>query len=123
MIVYGRGACTAIEVQSRLSAPISNGAVRSMLVRLVRKGILVRRWGKRGRGQEYMYLPAITPVEVKQRALIEVTEKYFEGSLTAVALGVLGLIDDQLSKAPSPDASAKAATQVRSLLQPSSRIG
>lgn len=101
MIIYHHGACTAKEVQERLSASISNGAVRSMLVRLVRKGLLERRWGKRGRGQEYVYLPAIMPVDVKRRALTEVTEKYFGGSLTAVALGILELIDAELSKSAS----------------------
>jgi predicted transcriptional regulator len=107
-IVYRHGASTANEVQARLSGPISNGAVRSMLVRLVGKGILMRRWGKRGRGQEYVYLPVITPAEVKHRALVEVSEKYFEGSLSAVALGVLELIDGQLSNARYPDVQSSA---------------
>lgn len=97
-IIYDRGPCTANEVQTCLSVQISNGAVRSMLVRLVRKGILERRWGKRGRGHEYLYLPAIMPADVKQRALIELTENYFDGSLTAVAMGVLELINGELSK-------------------------
>ena len=92
-IVYEAGACTANQVQTQLSVSLSNGAVRSMLVRLVRKGIIFRRWGRRGRGQEHVYMPAITPAAVKERVLLEVTEKYFSGSMIATALGALDLLD------------------------------
>lgn len=125
-LVYRHGACTAKDVEAHLSKPMSNSAVRSILVRLVRKHILVRRRGdKRGQGQEHYYLPAITSADVKQRALIELSEKYFEGSLTAVALGVLGLIDDRLSEQPSSDrpGSAGPPAYLPSLIHAASRLG
>lgn len=91
-IVYANGATTANEVQKRLSDEISNGAVRSMLVRLVAKGILARRWGKRGRGQNFIYTPAITSDDLKHDAIKRVTVEYFNGSLVDVAITVADLL-------------------------------
>jgi BlaI family transcriptional regulator, penicillinase repressor len=88
-IVYRRGASTAIEVENRLSPRITNAAVRSMLVRLIKKGILVRERGTRGRGQQCIYLPAITLADVKERAIRELAGRYFEGSLLTLALEAL----------------------------------
>jgi len=88
-IVYRRGASTAIDVENRLSPRITNAAVRSMLVRLMKKGILVRERGTRGRGQQCIYLPAITLADVKERAIRELAGRYFEGSLLTLALEAL----------------------------------
>ncbi len=88
-IVYRRGASTAIDVENRLSPRITNAAVRSMLVRLIKKGILVRERGTRGRGQQCVYLPAITLPDVKERAIRELAGRYFEGSLLTLALEAL----------------------------------
>jgi predicted transcriptional regulator len=92
-IVYRRGASTAIDVENRLSPRITNAAVRSMLVRLTKKGILVRERGTRGRGQQCVYLPAITLADVKERAIRELAGRYFEGSLLTLALEALESID------------------------------
>lgn len=81
-IIYTRGACTAKDLEPLVFPPLSNAAIRSMLVRLVDKGILKREWGKRGRGQKFLYLPTITPADVKRRALKQLSEEYFEGSLS-----------------------------------------
>jgi predicted transcriptional regulator len=81
-IIYTKGACTAKDIETLVFPPLSNAAIRSMLVRLVGKGILKREWGKRGRGQKFVYLPTITPAEVKRRALKQLSEEYFEGSLS-----------------------------------------
>jgi predicted transcriptional regulator len=88
-IVYRRGASTAIDVEDRLSPRITNAAVRSMLVRLIKKGILVRERGTRGRGQQCVYLPAITLADVKERAIRELAGRYFQGSLLTLALEAL----------------------------------
>ena len=94
-VVYVNGACTAKDVQALLSVQLSNGAVRSMLVRLVRKRILERKWGKRGPNQGHIYLPAIAPRELKERALKDVAEMYFGGSLLSAAMIALKLLDRQ----------------------------
>ena len=92
-IVYRRGASTAIDVETRLSAKITNAAVRSMLVRLTKKGVLVREGGTRGRGQQCVYLPAITLADVKERALRQLASRYFQGSLLTLALEAVNFID------------------------------
>ena len=84
-IVYRAGLCTAKQVQAQLSSPITSGAARSMLVRLVKKGLLVRHWGRRGRGHEYVYGPALDPDHAKRRAVEEIAEAFFGGSLAALA--------------------------------------
>src|SRR5919112_2018640 len=94
-IVYRRGASTAIDVETRLSTRITNAAVRSMLVRLTKKGILRRERGTRGRGQQCVYLPAISLAEVKERAIRELASRYFQGSLLTLALEALDFIDAQ----------------------------
>jgi predicted transcriptional regulator len=94
-IVYRRGASTAIDVETRLSTRITNAAVRSMLVRLTKKGILRRERGTRGRGQQCVYLPAISLAEVKERAIRELASRYFQGSLLTLALEALDFMDAQ----------------------------
>jgi predicted transcriptional regulator len=86
-IVYAQTSATARQVEGQLSTIMTNSAVRSMLVRLVRKGILSRRaiGGKRGRGQEYLYLPALTEADLKIRALKRLSEDFFDGSLSEAA--------------------------------------
>lgn len=86
-IVYTQAGATAKQVETQLSTAMTNSAVRSMLVRLVRKGILTRRAiaGRRGRGQEYLYLPALTGPELKIRALRRLSEDFFDGSLAEAA--------------------------------------
>ena len=91
--IYRCGAMTAKELEAIIHPTLSNGAIRSMLVRLVRKGILRRESGKRGRGQEFVYLPAITYEEVKRRALAQLSERYFNGSLLRMMIEIADLLD------------------------------
>jgi predicted transcriptional regulator len=92
-IVYSFGPITPADVQEKLSTPLSNSAVRSMLVRLVQKGILDRYSNGRGSWQKFFYGPKITPMQLKQQVLKQVAEQYFDGSLTSVALGALDLME------------------------------
>lgn len=89
-IVYARGSATATDVQGRLSTRLSNGAVRSMLQRLVCKGILTRR--RRGRHGAYVYLPALTTALVRENALVQLADEYFAGSLHRAALAMVNLL-------------------------------
>jgi predicted transcriptional regulator len=94
-IIYQAGACTAKDIEPCISPPISNGALRSMLVRLVNKGILRREWGKRGRGQQFVYVPSIMPDDVKRRAIRQLSDLYFEGSLLTMMMEVFDSLDGQ----------------------------
>lgn len=93
--IYEAGACTAKDIEPCISPPISNGALRSMLVRLVKKGILRREWGKRGRGQQFVYVPSIMPEDVKRRAIRQLSDLYFEGSLLTMMMEVFESLDRQ----------------------------
>jgi predicted transcriptional regulator len=94
-IVYERGAATARAVEASLSVRITNAAIRSMLQRLVRKGILTREFGARGRRQSAVYMPAVTLDHVKNDAIETICRRYFDGSLLNVALRVLDLMSEQ----------------------------
>lgn len=94
-IVYREGSSTAKDIQSRLSCPISGSAVRSMLKRLVNKGILEQQLAGRGRRQWHVYTPAITSEMVQIAVLEQVIEQYFRGSVCDAAKVVVGLLDDR----------------------------
>jgi len=80
-IVYRLGFATAKDVQFELGEEISNGAVRSMLVRLVNKGILSRRRGKRGAGCSDIFIAGLSVDRARKQALAKVADEFFGGSL------------------------------------------
>ena len=98
-IVYERGAATARAVEAALSVRITNAAIRSMLQRLVAKGVLTREFGARGRRLSAVYMPAVTLDHVKDDAIQTICRRYFDGSLLNVALRVLDLLAEQPSDA------------------------
>jgi predicted transcriptional regulator len=90
VIIYLEGSATAKTIEARLPRKLSNGAIRSMLGRMCKKGILKRRkitgsHTPQDRRIPYLYSPAITPDAVKNRALLEVAQDYFGGSLAHLA--------------------------------------
>jgi BlaI family penicillinase repressor len=99
-IVYELGGCTAKEVEARLSKRLTNATVRSMLRRLERKGLVVRR--AKGTYRTFVYLPALTNDYVRERALVRFAQEHFDGSLPALAATLVHLMDLQL---PTPTKS------------------
>jgi predicted transcriptional regulator len=89
-LIYRIGPMTARDIEKLLRGSLTNGAIRSMLVRLCRKGIL-----NRHRVTElesihascipYVYSPAITPQAIRIYALRRVAREYFQGSIGEVA--------------------------------------
>jgi predicted transcriptional regulator len=102
-IIYERGCMTAKELEQLLEPRLSNGAIRSMLLRLVHKGILRRHSGKVGRGQSFVYVPAITPQETKERALTRLSQDYFDGSLLKMAVEIFDVIETRGVHGPEGD--------------------
>ena len=88
-IVYRHGATTANEVMALLSIEISNGAVRSMLNRLVAKGILKRRMA--GAGKTFAYVPGIAASSAVERDFQRLADDYFGGSVEQ-ALNAIDLL-------------------------------
>lgn len=99
VMVYLQGPMTAKVLEARLPRDLSNSALRSMLARLCRKGILKRRkiTGSHlssDRRIPYVYSPAITPDAVRRRALLQFASDYFGGSLLLVAQTLTEVLND-----------------------------
>jgi len=90
-IVYQLGGCTAKEIQVRLAKPLANATVRSMLRRLVGKGIITQR--PKGTYRTFVYLPAVTNEYVRQQALMRLAQDHFEGSLPTMVATLVQLLD------------------------------
>ena len=114
-IVYLNTSITAVEVEAALSNAITNAAVRSMLTRLVDKGVLRRR----KREGKFFYSPALLLPDVQERALERVVDDFFGGSFADASRRFVTLmraadpealsILSQLSGAASPMASMPGA--------------
>jgi predicted transcriptional regulator len=97
-LVYEHRSVTAKQVQERLSDPLTNAAVRSMLTRLVHKGILARE--RKECGTEYLYRPAVTQTSSQVRALNQLADDFFDGSLLEAAAAVVDLALKTESRSP-----------------------
>ena len=86
-IVHRRGVATANDVCRLLPDAITNAAVRSMLSRLVAKGVLVRRRD----GKRFQYLPASVDIE-REAALRRISRQHFNGNLEQAAAALATLI-------------------------------
>lgn len=84
-IVYRRGFATAKDVEFELDSSLSNGAIRSMLLRLVSKGILSRRPGKRGVGCSDVFIAALSLDHARRRAVAKLADEFFGGSVADLA--------------------------------------
>ena len=80
-IVYSSRAVTANDVCANLSVPLTNAAVRSMLNRLVAKGILKRT----SSGKAFVYLPDLTFSDSRTLALRRFADDFFSGSVEQAA--------------------------------------
>ncbi len=98
-IVYASGEASAAEVCRALSDPLSNAAVRSMLGRLERKGVLRRR----KQGNRHYYAPAATDLAAREVALLRVGRDYFGGALGEMAAMLLEMARrEEAGMAPTP---------------------
>src|SRR6476660_9278756 len=88
-IVYRLRAATANEVCDNLSSQLHNASVRSMLNRLVAKGILKRTMS----GKAFVYLPALTSSDSRTLALRHFAEDYFAGSVHQAAQTMRALLE------------------------------
>lgn len=108
-IVYERGLATATDVQGGLSCELSNPATRSMLNRLVGKGILTR--VRCGRHRTFVYGPALTNASARETALRQLAEDFYGGSLASLAEAIADMFAaDMLARAAMPNRrTARAA--------------
>jgi predicted transcriptional regulator len=88
-IVYTFPGMSAKDVEAALPDPMGNSAIRSLLRRLVGKGVLRRALGP---GKGFLYSPALLLPEVQERALERVAEDFFDGSLYLASHRLLTLM-------------------------------
>lgn len=80
-VVSTLGEAAASDVLDHVEAPLSSSAVRSMLQRLVAKGVL----SSRVEGKRYIYRPAWSSTELREALLRRLAAQHFAGSLPAMA--------------------------------------
>lgn len=82
--VYACGGATVREIHARIpDPPPSLCGIRTLLNRMVRKGLLRTR--PSGRHSELLYLPGVSDSDVKLRALDRIAKEHFRGSKTRAA--------------------------------------
>ena len=79
-IIYRRGKATAAEVQKDLPDPPSYSAVRAALRLLEQKGHIRHQQD----GQQYVFLPTVTPDRARNSALSHVVRTFFAGNAAEV---------------------------------------
>ncbi len=104
-IVYLNANITASELESALSSQVSNAAIRSMLNRLVAKGVL-QRWKAEGKSY-FVYSPAVLLPEIQERALERAVGDYFGGSLSEVSRCLVRLMEKR-----DPEALSALSRQI-----------
>lgn len=78
-VICARGGATVREIHAAIDDPPgSYCGLRTLLNRLVRKGLLKAR--PSGRHSEVLYLPAESWAELQQTALERIAQEHFEGS-------------------------------------------
>ncbi|AQR61652.1 CopY family transcriptional regulator [Brevundimonas sp. LM2] len=84
---------TAVQVRQALQDAPSDSSVRTLLGRLVAKGLVAHR----AEGQTYVYAPVPQPASVARSALRRLVETFFDGSAanTATALMDLGPLEPE----------------------------
>ena len=89
-IVASAGKATAVEVRAAMSDPPSHSAVRTLLARLERRGLLRHRLVD----QAYVYESVTQPAKVRESALRQLVKTFFNGSAASAATALLGLSKD-----------------------------
>ena len=87
--LYAHGEATAADLESLIPDPPSNSAIRAMLARLEKKGVVSRRMVD----QKYVYSTAVPERKVKQSALSHLIRTFFNGSPAGAATALLGMTE------------------------------
>lgn len=110
-IVYAATAATPRDVQARLSDRRSLRLVRTLLDRMVAKGVLKRR--RSGRHNEIIYIAAIVTPTVKEFAVRRLVDEQFNGSFDDAALTITELAK-RTPKTPQTYAAVRRLINERS---------
>ncbi len=86
-ILCAAGEATAADLRERMSDPPSYSAVRTLLSRLVARGLVRHRLVD----QSYVYESVPQAEKVKESALRQMVKTFFDGSAASAATALLGL--------------------------------
>ncbi|MCX8476033.1 MAG: BlaI/MecI/CopY family transcriptional regulator [Sphingomonas sp.] len=86
-VLCSLGEGTAAAVRGTLADPPSDSAVRTLLSRLVAKGLVAHRTVN----QAYVYAPAEQAGAVAETALQRIVQTFFRGSAASAATALLGM--------------------------------
>lgn len=89
-IIYQRGGATVRQIQARIEDPLTICGIRTLLIRMERRGLVRHR--RSGRHSELFYLPAVVTDDVRQNALRCFVDEQFDGSAAAALKDLLRLI-------------------------------
>ena len=89
-IVASAGGATAVAVRAAMADPPSHSAVRTLLARLEKRGLLRHRLVD----QSYVYESVPQPAKVRESALHQLVKTFFNGSAASAATALLGLSRD-----------------------------
>jgi predicted transcriptional regulator len=87
--LYAHGHATASELCESMASPPSNSAMRIMLSRLEKKGLV----NHRSEGQTYVYSPAMPAARIRQSAVQRFVETFFGGSPVGAAAALIGMAE------------------------------
>jgi predicted transcriptional regulator len=86
-ILCAAGEATAADLRERMAEPPSYSAVRTLLSRLVARGLVRHRLVD----QTYVYQSVPQAEQVKESALRQMVKTFFDGSAASAATALLGL--------------------------------
>jgi predicted transcriptional regulator len=86
-VLCGLQEATASAVRAAMTDGPSDSAVRTLLSRLVAKGLVAHRTVN----QAYVYVPAEQPEAVAETALQRLVQTFFQGSAAQAATALLGM--------------------------------
>lgn len=95
-IVYARGLVSANDIREALGFAITNPAIRSMLGRLVRKGILTQVRCRQNR--PFLYGPGLSQFSAREHEVRQMAADFFDGSLEALASEIAELFSSSRSQ-------------------------
>jgi predicted transcriptional regulator len=87
--LYERGEATATELQQSLDGAPGNSAVRVMLARLEKKGLVTHR----RENNRFVYSPAVPEPKIRQSAIHRFVRTYFKGSPANAAAALIGMAE------------------------------
>ena len=92
-ILCAQGEATAADIRGAMADPPSYSAVRTLLARLVGRGLVTHRT----QDVAYVYKSVPQPSKVRESALKQMVKTFFDGSAANAATALLGLTQN-LSK-------------------------